>query len=443
MEQVMKASVGEILNVQQKGVSSTLLDMVTGFYEGIFVGSAEEQVPTILSEAAKVFQADIATWFLVTEDRTQLRLVDVYNDLGKSTERPPAEPYVLNWKAKSENDVKGLTAWTAISGEPLHVSSLKSLTQEHGTAHAGRWDEWLYPGKQGIRDPKSGFLCMYAVPLFLPTPGPAKDRVVGVLKMERRRTSLKTGKLRECFTQADLEAFNVIARIMGFAYFHSERQRSLTLADIGHALIRPIGDVAFSLEAVADELSTRKADIEHAKSAVGKGTKMLRSLASMLTIAKESHNQPLKQKHVNITKDLANHIEAYSLVLGRRVVDCSNGAVEPFAMTKRSYAALINVAINLIDNASRAAPMHSKVEVTVKRTKDKLLLFVENEGLAIATRTLEDAMRVQDAPIRFQGLPRSYQLAARNGWHLQYRRVRGKKRNRFELTVPIHGKVGK
>ena len=46
-----------------------LLDMVTRFYQGVFTLSPDELFGQILTEAAKVFGADIATWFLVTEDR--------------------------------------------------------------------------------------------------------------------------------------------------------------------------------------------------------------------------------------------------------------------------------------------------------------------------------------------------------------------------------------
>lgn len=415
---------------QEQTIGSTLLEMVTRFYEGIFTeSSAEERVPSILSEAARVFEADIATWFLVTEDRTQLRLVDVYNDLKRAA-TVPAQPYTLNWDAESEENVEGLTAWTAISGRPLHVPSLESLIGEHRTAHAGRWDRWLYP--EGIRNERSGFLCMYAVPLLLPIKGSPRENVVGVLKMERRK--MKGDILRKEFTKADLDSFNIIARIIGFAYFHSERQKSLTLADIGHALIRPLGDVAFALDVVSAELADAPPELRQSQARVEAATTMLRSLSGMLSLAKESHNQPLQHHEVDVRADLCSHLEAFTLTSGRKVIDRSKGTLEPIRLTRRSHAALVNIAINLVDNATRNSPMHSEVTVRIDRSGAALLLVVENPGEAISGDIMNDAMALPDAPTRFKGLPRSYQLATRNGWTLTYKPGEGV--NRFDLTVP-------
>jgi GAF domain len=410
--------------------SSTLLEMVTRFYEGIFTGSAEEQVQTILSEAARVFEADIATWFLVTEDRSHLRLVDVYNDLGDPEARPPAQPYDLNWDARSEEDVHGLTAWTAVSGEPLHVPSIHSLAKVHEKCHAGRWDEWLYP--KGIQDPSSGFLCMYAVPLLQPTVGPPRERVVGVLKMERRR--MKEDRRRNCFTRSDLESFNVIARIMGFAYFHSERQRSLTLADIGHNLIRPIGDAAFSLDTL---LSDAESGVDgHSRLQIKTACNMLRALSRMLAVAKESYNKPLELEQVDVVQDLSAQTEPISASSGRRIRIQRDGQLDPITLTKRSHAALINVVINLLQNATQNSPHNSEVIVNIVRRENDLCLSIENMGSQIPADTIERARSSADQNQRFRGLPRSFQLASRNGWNLDY--AARERANRFTLILPLH-----
>jgi hypothetical protein len=397
----------------------------------MLTGSAEEQVPTILSEAAKVFEADIATWFLVTEDRSQLRLVDVYNDLGNPEARPPAKPYTLDWDAKSEAEVNGLTAWTAISGEPLHVPSIRSLTVTHGVCHEGRWDEWLYP--KGIRDPQQGFLCMYAVPLFQPIERPPRERVVGVLKMERRR--MKEDRPRGKFTRTDLESFNVIARIMGFAYFHSERQKSLTLADIGHVLIRPLGDVAMSLDIVHGDPSIVSDD--HARSQIQTAIDMLRGLSRLLLLAKESYDQPTLPVSVDIVNDLLIQSKPIEATSGRRISVQADVAAGSIILSKRSHAALMNIAINLLHNATQNSPLKSDVSFSVKRSEETLILSVENQGQPVPSQTIQDAKALPGATPRFRGLPRSYQLAAGNGWELDYRAVGGS--NRFTLTVPLHG----
>ena len=416
-------------------ISVPLLEMVTRFYEGIYTGSGEGPVQTILSEAARVFQADIATWFLVTENQKKLRLIDVYNDLGKPAERPPVEPYELNWEATSENEVSGLTAWVAVSGEALYVPSFNILVEQHGKCHAGRWDDWLYPG--GIDHPESGFLCMYAVPLVLPlAEGRPQKKVVGVLKMERRR--MKDNRKREKFKDTEIESFNVIARIMGFAYFHNERQKTLTLADIGHALIRPLGDVAVSLDAVALDFSEESFNIEHAKVQVESASIVLRSLSRIMSIAKESYHDPVSLNSVDVYADLEPQGKAIYLSSGREIKISRKKVIGKIEMAKHDHAALLNIAINLLQNAAQNAPFKSQVEMVINRTDKELILIVKNQGIEVRPDILDSARQKPDTHQSFRGLPRSFQLAAQKNWELLYHREDQK--NCFQLKVPVNFK---
>jgi len=154
----------------------------------------------------------------------------------------------------------------------------------------------------------------------------------------------------------------------------------------------------------------------------------------MLWLAKESYNLPLQNQMVDLREDLGRHSAAYSLTSGRRVIDRSRGPLGTILLTRRSYAALVNIAINLIDNATRNAPIQSEVSVRVDRSQDVIELTVENRGQAINEEIIEVAQPQQDRPVRFQGLPRSYQLAASNGWTLSYSHADGT--NRFVLLVP-------
>ncbi len=414
-------------------ISVPLLEMVTRFYEGIYTGSGEGPVQTILSEAARVFQADIATWFLVTENQKKLRLIDVYNDLGKPAERPPVAPYDLNWEATSEDDVSGLTAWVAVSGEALYVPSFDSLTVQHKKCHAGKWDDWLYP--KGIDHPESGFLCMYAVPLVLPLgEGRPRQKVVGVLKMERRR--MKDNQKREKFSDTEIESFNVIARIMGFAYFHNERQKTLTLADIGHALIRPLGDVAVSLDALAIDFSEESFNIEHARVQVESASKVLRSLSRIMSIAKESYHDPVSLNNVDVYKDLELQGEAIYLSSGKEINISQKQIIGMINMAKHDHAALLNIAINLLQNAAQNALFKSQVEMIIDRTDKELILIVKNRGIEVRPEILDSARQKSDTQQSFRGLPRSYQLAAQKNWELLY--YREDQKNCFRLNVPIN-----
>jgi hypothetical protein len=417
----------ELITSKSSG-SPELLDMVTRFYQSVFTLSPEELSRNILSEAAKVFKADIATWFLVTEDRRYLRLVDVYNDQGEQTPRPEIEPYELKWDARQESEVKGLTAWVAISGKSLFVPSLKSLLTDHKQSHQGKWDRWLYP--DGNQDPKSGFLCMYAVPLFLPVDTPnIQERILGVLKVERRTFR------KEAFTDAERNAFDVIANIMGFAYIHSERQRSLTLVDIGHVLIRPIADVALALDVVAEGMTK---DQEHEKYLAESACKKLRSLSAMLRVAKDAFNDPTGVVNsMNLQEILQPQIDAIALLTGCQVKVCLDDLY--INGTRGMLAALFNVIINLVENAIRSSQqnkMRPPVVVNYEIQDHKLTLNIENEAnRMIPASVLNESKAAQSGPNLFKGLPRAFQLVARNGWDLHYSYINN--RNRFDLITSL------
>lgn len=405
-----------------------LLDMVTRFYQSIFTLSPEELSRRILSEAAKVFQADIATWFLVTEDRRYLKLVDVYNEQGEQTSRPDIKPYELKWDAKDETKVEGLTSWVAISGKPLIVDSLNSLLNEHGKAHKGKWDQWLYP--EGIGHPESGFLCLYAVPLFLPIAlEKGQERILGILKVERR------ARRKKVFTPEERKAFDIIANIMGFAYIHSERQKSLTLVDIGHSLIRPIADVALALDTVAEGL---REDQNYEREKIENACRKLRGLSAMLRIAKDAFNEPTGVIEMELQSILQPQLDAIALLTGCKV-DVQLNRISITA-TRGVLAALLNVIINLVDNAIRAG-QKDKINTPIKvgyeiAPNGHMILSVENETPEkITGAVLDKAKAMQNDENMFRGLPRSFQLVARNGWELIY--SYNNQRNRFELATNL------
>jgi len=412
-------------NINSTKEGANLLDMVTRFYQGIFWLSPEELADQILTEAATVFQADIATWFLVTDDKMKLQLIDVYNERGEKTHPPDIEPYDLNWNARDESEVKGFTSWVAISGEPHFIPSLQYLLDRHKKSHAGRWDRWLYP--DGINDPISGFLCSYSVPLFLPVDAPdLKDRLLGVLKVERRNSRKKV------FTDEELMAFDIIANIMGFAYIYSERQKSLTLLDIGHTLIRPLGDVAFSLDITSENLKRKKnsdKDIHRLESSAMK----LRVLSQMLSIAKDSFNNPAEIVEVSLREILLPQSNVISLKSGRKIIDQSAEDIR-LELRRRSLAALIDITTNLIDNAVLYSDRNSAIELKYAKEGRDVIISIQNQGHPIPEDVLKKAQQAERSGYLFKGLTRSFQLAAKNDWKLIPECDQGK--NRFTLLLP-------
>ena len=415
--------------ITDQGKMSDILGMVTGFYQSVFELGPETLAQRILPEAAKVFKADIATWFLVTEDRTKLQLVDVYNNLGELIERPKIEPYDLNWEATEESQVRGLTAWVAISGAPLFVPSLERLETDHqDKSWEGKWDQWLYPA--GTNDPETGFLCLYAVPLSLPIETTVnRERIVGVLKVERRKHH------QVPFSDDELRAFDVIANIMGFAYIHSERQKSLTLVDIGHTLIRPLGDVASALDLVAGALTK---DHSHELILIDAATKKLRSLSRILSIAKDGFNNPTEMVEIDLKIDFSAIFDAFPLLHNKKILNLSEINFD-ISISKRALAALLNIMVNLVENAIIWGENDFPIEIHHKIEDNNVLLTVESGGFPVEENILKESSMSQPDLAIFKGLPRSYQLAALNGWELTH--AHNDKKNTFFLKMQLAHKI--
>jgi signal transduction histidine kinase len=161
---------------------------------------------------------------------------------------------------------------------------------------------------------------------------------------------------------------------------------------------------------------------------------MLRSLSTMLKIAKESYNEPLKILRVDITRDLRLQCGAISAASGREIKLTTHGSTALLSLNQRSYANLMNVVMNLLQNATQNSPHRSEVELIIERREDELILSVENLGFAISKKIIDEAQVAVERGDYFRGLPRSCQLAARNGWELDYVRLTDK--NRLTLTVP-------
>jgi signal transduction histidine kinase len=163
---------------------------------------------------------------------------------------------------------------------------------------------------------------------------------------------------------------------------------------------------------------------------------MLRALSKLLLLAKESYNQPTLLESADIVQDLKLQSSPIAATSGRTIRVESIPDIGPVTLTKRSHAALINIAVNLLHNATQNSPPLSEVSLRVEREGANLVLAVENVGAAISSEVVRGAQAKGDTTPSFRGLPRSYQLAARNNWQLEYKFCGGT--NRFTLTVGIH-----
>lgn len=176
----------------------------------------------VVDETAKLLNADICSLWLVTRDRRKLVLGANYGVL-KKTQVPE---YPLNWEAKDDSEIDGLTPWVAIRQKPFFASKFEDL-KEH-KAHRGKWNVDQWEGK-----PEENLGCLYAVPLLRVenTFGASKE-TIGVLKIENSR-----GK--HVFNDVDKATFDVMADFISLAIELSGRLRSNIVFEFFHLLKQP------------------------------------------------------------------------------------------------------------------------------------------------------------------------------------------------------------
>jgi len=161
---------------------------------------------------------------------------------------------------------------------------------------------------------------------------------------------------------------------------------------------------------------------------------MLRSLAMILAIAKEGYNDPLTVLEGDLAATIQPMLDAYNLTSGRRVHVAPGVGVCTASLSRRALAALVTIVESLVDNATRNSPLGSEVTVQWERGESSVVFDVANEGSAVVP-AVGGKPPEADRRELFKGLPRSYQLAERNGWELKYQRHG--ERNHFRLEVPL------
>ena len=153
------------------------------FVEALYdVDSPFEFATTLVKATAQHYSADIATLFRVSPSKTELVAEAGYDQKGELLQARAL--YSLPWEAAREADMHGggLTAWVAVSGNPLFIKTPEELLDRNmHPAHRGAWDQELHP-----TGPDRTFGCLYAVPLRVGQKEP-RESVIGVYKIERRK----------------------------------------------------------------------------------------------------------------------------------------------------------------------------------------------------------------------------------------------------------------
>jgi len=184
----------------------------------------------VVETIAKQLNADICSLWLVNNDRTQLVLGANYG-IREVTEVPT---YRLNWSAKNDSEIEGLTPYVAIRKLPFFAGTFEDL--KRCEAHKGKWDPIQWRGEAAER-----FGCLYAVPLL------RGEEPIGVLKIENARGN-------RIFDAVDRATFDVVASFIALAIEMSRRLRSDIVFDFFHLLKQPTTNAVAALQSLREEL---------------------------------------------------------------------------------------------------------------------------------------------------------------------------------------------
>jgi len=326
-----------------------------------------ELVQKIVERTAEILNAEVCTLWLVNPDRQGLR-IEAYHGFEGPKEK--FQTYSLNWDAKIDKEIEGITAWVAIRRKSFWATSWEQL-QEH-PSWRGKWDDIMWPNNLGFR-------CLYAVPLI------RENEVRGVLKVENRKGAAS-------FTETDKVLFNIMASFIVLVLDLGQHFRISMASDLAHIIRSPIGQVVMNLSGLKRELAKKSPNqkdtnhyIELIKRAVLAINITSETLAAFISerfsadkeIPTEAISlKELVQKRIDEMRPLIptklkiNLIEKYEhdrLALG--IIDQTNFQI---------------VFDNILHNAVKYSKEDGIIEIIIEETYDGLTLKIRDHGIGIS-----------------------------------------------------------
>jgi signal transduction histidine kinase len=163
----------------------------------------------------------------------------------------------------------------------------------------------------------------------------------------------------------------------------ADRDQRRFLADVAHEIATPVNTVAGFALALADGVAQRPEEREEARTLVESET---RRLAELLSDLRELTRLDLAERSSPAQFSLAPFAERLAARFRRAAAEAGVElavSVHP-AEVLTDERLLEMVASNLLSNAIRYTPAGGRVELRLRRRRDKLLLAVRDTGIGIA-----------------------------------------------------------
>ncbi|MCL2234090.1 MAG: HAMP domain-containing histidine kinase [Firmicutes bacterium] len=204
---------------------------------------------------------------------------------------------------------------------------------------------------------------------------------------------VKGGYVENSFKGIDSEVEKLTKNLnKAAAEFDSvEQMRKTFVSNASHELRSPLTSMQGFLQAILDGTISEDDDKEKYIRIVLRETKRLGALInSMLDLSRlESGKNPVVPSRFEINDVMATIIERLTVSLQKKQIKCVFEPIREHSYVYADKDKIIQVIINLIDNAIKYSPVSSRILVTTHFHSNKLCIVVKDNGYGIAKKDLK------------------------------------------------------
>lgn len=320
----------------------------------------------VVEQTAEMLKTKICTLWLVDKNRKKLTLGA---NFGVKPGKEKIPEYAINWDAKRDEDINGLTPWVLIRKRTFYGEEHQDL-KDH-PSWKGRWD------KEQWKD--SNFGCLYAVPLI-----DVNNNAFGVLKIENDFNQPR-------FTAVDRATFDLMADFISLAFEFNSRPRSEIVYDFFHLLKAPVANSIGAFTDLRQELIGKKREerINSRLEMLAKNLQTLRvwvmnvyGLATAQSLSSQALYDVIALKEILFTanQNMQNLFTDFNCDLSK-VIDIE------IKLTQLQRQKVDAILFNILDNSYKYTDKENKKisAITSVQKDQKVKLIIRDNGKGIST----------------------------------------------------------
>ncbi len=325
----------------------------------------------VVEQTAEMLKAKICSLWLVDKKKNKLTLgaqVGVRSGRGKIPE------YDINWDAKDDKEIKGLTPWVLITKRTFFGEDHQDLKKH--PSWQGRWDneQWA----------DIDFGCLYAVPLI-----DVNNKAFGVLKIEN-------GFNERLFTAVDRATFDLMADFISLALEFNSRLRADIVYDFFHLLKQPVSNSIGAFTDLRRELTGKKREerINSRLEMLAKSLQTLRvwvmNVYGLATAQGETQDTPIESTSIKeilatANKNMQNLFDDFNCNLAE-VADIK---IKLTPLNRQKVDAIL---FNILDNSYKyTAKQNKDIRAIAKKQDRQVNIVIKDNGKGIPR---EDISRI-------------------------------------------------